>query len=388
MTVDVIIPTFRPDELFCLLLQRLREQTFAVHGVIILNTDRDLWEEACKLHPIRERLRELPFPHTLVHVAREKFDHGATRERGVALSDADIVLFLTQDAVPADREMVGRLIAPFLAQEGGAGNAGSGWETGGGSPAEGVAGGNASGGSPAESTASGNASGGSPAKSAAGWDADGGSSADGGAGASGSATIAVSYARQIPRPGCGEIERYTRAFNYPAEPRVKTRADIGKLGIKTYFCSDVCAAYRRDLFWELGGFESPAIFNEDMFFVAGAISRGYAVAYAAGARVIHSHDYTMGQQFRRNFDLAVSQADHPEIFAGVSSVSEGKRLVLGTMLHLIRAGKPLLIWKLFWQSAAKYAGYAVGKRYRKMGRKAILRCTANPYYWHRVWRGG
>lgn len=37
------------------------------------------------------------------------------------------------------------------------------------------------------------------------------------------------------------------------------------MGIKTFFCSDVCAAYRVDLFHKLGGFESPVIFNEDMF---------------------------------------------------------------------------------------------------------------------------
>ena len=30
--------------------------------------------------------------------------------------------------------------------------------------------------------------------------------------------------------------------------------------------------------------------------------------------MIHSHQYTNWQQLRRNFDLGVSQADHPEVY--------------------------------------------------------------------------
>ena len=122
---------------------------------------------------------------------------------------------------------------------------------------------------------------------------------------------------------CHIVEQYTRQFNYPEQSCVKTKADIPTLGIKTFFCSDVCAAYRRDLFEELGGFESPVIFNEDMFFAANAIEHGYGVAYAADAKVVHSHNYTMRQQFHRNFDLAVSQKQHPEIFEQVSSEAGG-----------------------------------------------------------------
>ena len=53
------------------------------------------------------------------------------------------------------------------------------------------------------------------------------------------------------------------------------------------------------------------------------INAGYKVAYVAEARVIHSHNYTGMQQFHRNFDMAVSQAEHPEVFEGIKSESEG-----------------------------------------------------------------
>jgi rhamnosyltransferase len=198
--------------------------------------------------------------------------------------------------------------------------------------------------------------------------------------------VAVAYARQLPREDCSVIEQYTRQFNYPEESRIKGSEDIPELGIKTFFCSDVCAAYRKDIFTQLGGFESPVIFNEDMFFAAHAIQEGYAVAYAAKAQVIHSHNYTVRQQFHRNFDLAVSQMQHPEIFEQISSEAEGMKLVKNTMKYLCSIGKPYLIWKLGWQCVGKYAGYLTGKRYRKLSRRQILRCTMNRNYWKHIWQ--
>jgi rhamnosyltransferase len=197
--------------------------------------------------------------------------------------------------------------------------------------------------------------------------------------------VAVAYARQLPREDCSVIERYTRQFNYPDSSRVKGKEDIPELGIKTFFCSDVCAAYRRDVFETLGGFESPVIFNEDMFFAARAIQEGYAVAYAADARVVHSHNYSVSQQFHRNFDLAVSQMMHPEIFEQISSEAEGMKLVKNTMKYLFHIGRPYLIWNLGWQCVGKYAGYLVGKRYKKLSRRQILRCTMNQNYWKHIW---
>ena len=157
------------------------------------------------------------------------------------------------------------------------------------------------------------------------------------------------------------------------------------MGIKTFFCSDVCAAYRVDLFHKLGGFESPVIFNEDMFFAAKAVFAGYYVKYEAEAKVIHSHNYTVRQQFHRNFDLAVSQTMHPEIFEQISSEAEGMKLVKSTMKYLCSIGKPYLIFELGIQCVGKYAGYRLGKRDKKLSRKQILKCTMSPEYWKRLW---
>lgn len=312
MTVDIIIPTYKPDETLCLLLQKLQEQTFVIHRVILLNTEQKLWEQSLLHYPIKEALENLPCDYRVIHIAKAEFDHGATRQLGAQSSDADFFIFMTQDAVPKDKFLVEKLLSPL--QEKGT-------------------------------------------------------------------AAAVSYARQLAREDCRIAEKYTRKFNYPPESCLKTKEDIDRLGIKTFFCSDVCAAYRKDIFDALGGFEFPVIFNEDMFFAAKAIEHGYAVAYAADAKVIHSHNYSMMQQFRRNFDLAVSQKQHPEIFENISSEKEGIRLVKSTVRYLFRIKKPWLIFHFGTQCAGKYAGYFLGKRYEKLSRNVILKCTMNRDYW-------
>jgi len=193
--------------------------------------------------------------------------------------------------------------------------------------------------------------------------------------------VAVSYARQLPREDASMIETFTRRFNYPKKPRLKGKEDIPVLGIKTYACSNVCAMYRKSVYEELGGFVRHTIFNEDMIYAAGAVQAGFLVAYAADARVFHSHNYTGLQQFHRNFDLGVSQADHPEVFAEVASEGEGIRLVENTARYLLRQKKPWLLLALVWQSGWKYLGYWTGKHYKWFSKRQILRFTANKSYW-------
>lgn len=193
--------------------------------------------------------------------------------------------------------------------------------------------------------------------------------------------VAVSYGRQMAGKNSGEIERYTRKFNYPGKGCEKSAKDVEKLGIKAFFCSNVCAAYRRDIYDRLGGFVSRTIFNEDMIYAAGAIKAGYKIVYAADAKVVHCHNYTYRQQFRRNFDLGVSQADHPEVFAAVSSEGEGAALIRKTTVHLWKSGKKRLIPGLYISSCFKYAGYLLGKHYKGLPKCLVMKCTMSEEYW-------
>lgn len=196
-----------------------------------------------------------------------------------------------------------------------------------------------------------------------------------------SGDVAVAYGRQLPAANSDELEKISRAFNYPAVSRMKSMEDLDTLGIKTFFCSNVCAAYRRDIYQESGGFIRHTIFNEDMIYASGVVRAGYRIAYEAEACVIHSHHYTNLQQLRRNFDLGVSQADHPEVFADVPSESEGKKLVRETWRYLKKENRRRRFPGFCIQCGFKYTGYLLGKNYRKLPKSWVLAITTNREYW-------
>lgn len=76
----------------------------------------------------------------------------------------------------------------------------------------------------------------------------------------------------------------TRENNYPEESIVKTKKDEKKLGIKAYFCSDVCAMYRLDVYKKLWRICQKTIFNEDMIMAYKEMQAGFSVAYVAGCK--------------------------------------------------------------------------------------------------------
>lgn len=179
-----------------------------------MNTEKKFWDEFWKTR------EELNMENLEVHhISKAEFDHGGTRNQGVSYSEADVIVLMTDDAVPEDDHLIANLVKGFQRK-----------------------------------------------------------------GPNGEMVSSV-YARQLPAPDCRIVERYTRSFNYPEESRVKTKADLAALGIKTYFCSNVCCAYDRKIFEKQGGFIRHTIFNEDMIYAAGVIQAGYAIVYEADAKV-------------------------------------------------------------------------------------------------------
>lgn len=305
MKVDAVIPAYKPGHDLRELIEKLLDQTVGLGRIIIINTDREFFDEKEYLvAPVVE----------VVHITRHEFDHAGTRDMGLRMSDADYVLFMTMDAVPKDKYLVEKLLSGFGRAD----------------------------------------------------------------------NIAVSYARQLPKKDCNRIEQITREFNYPAQSRVQTSDDIEELGIKAYFCSDVCAMYDTSIYCSLGGFKAPAIFNEDMVYAAGALDAGYAVSYCADALVYHSHNYTGRQYYRRNFDLGVSQADHPEIFERFNVKGTGMQLVRKSLAQICRRGTPADIIRLVYYSGMKYLGFRKGKNYHKLSLKSCLKHTSDKEYWNRL----
>lgn len=186
--------------------------------------------------------------------------------------------------------------------------------------------------------------------------------------------IAVVYGRQLPREDATYMECLVRDYNYPAEGHVYESKDIPAHGIKTFFMSDVCALYRRDVYEKIGGFETDIKTNEDMFYAANAIGNGYAVGYAADAEVVHSHNFSLKEQYQRNFIQGYEIERHKKLLSAAngenaSQNSEGMKLVKDVTKKMISKGR-VFSWIHFgFDCCARYAGSYMGK---KKARKEVL----------------
>lgn len=197
------------------------------------------------------------------------------------------------------------------------------------------------------------------------------------------AGIAVTYGRQTAYPSARPLEKFIREFNYPLKSMKKSRDDVELLGVKTFFCSNACAAYRKSVFIELGGFLSNTIMNEDMEFVHRAVMKGYSVFYAAAATVYHSHDYSFSEQLKRYFDIGVFFANNPDIKAKSRNESEGFKYISEACRFIL--GKKVYIEFVYLvaDTLARFSGYRIGSRYRSLPVKVIKMLSMNKGYWNK-----
>lgn len=176
------------------------------------------------------------------------------------------------------------------------------------------------------------------------------------------ARVAISTGRQVPKSDATRFEQLVRGFNYPAESSVRSAADLPRCGIKTYFTSDVCCAYRGSAYEELGGFPESCNTSEDMFLAIRAIERGWSIAYAADAEVLHSHNLTPVQQYRRNLQVGYFLETQRGLLGGVSEAGEGARLVKSVSGRLLLEGRFGELAAFGVDCAARLLGNRAGKR--------------------------
>ena len=174
--------------------------------------------------------------------------------------------------------------------------------------------------------------------------------------------VIAAYGRQLPREDASPREKLVRGFNYPETSEVHTMADLPEKGIRTFFLSDVCAAYRRKEYEELGGFEKDVRTNEDMFFAARAIRAGYGIAYAAEAEVIHSHDFSFREQYDRNRLQGYEIARHAALLGNASASRTGMAMLKEVSGALLRQGRIGSIFGLVMDCGARYLGSRAGRK--------------------------
>lgn len=303
MKISVIIPTLNAEKYIGNLLMALMKQSVVPDEVIVIDSSsEDNTEDICVTF---DKVK-------FISIDRKDFDHGGTRAMAAELAVGDYILFMTQDALPADNYYIENIVKPLSKEK-----------------------------------------------------------------------IPMVSGRQCPREDARYTEKLTRYFNYPQKDFIRTQRDIPVCGIKTFFVSDVCSAYRRKEYEEVGGFPHPLPVGEDMIMAAKFIYAGYSIAYAANAKVIHSHNFSLKQQFRRNFDIGVYLSLYSEYFDGVTLNKEGAKMVKFVFGNLLKNNN--LVESIYYicECIVKLMGNKFGKRYKILPDFIIERCSMNKNYWEK-----
>jgi rhamnosyltransferase len=302
--ISVIIPTLNGGALFGELLMSLRKQTQAIAEIIVVDSHSD--DATCEV------ARE--FGATVLSIAREDFDHGATRTLAAKKASGELLLFFTQDAVPADLTLIENLAAPLLADS----------------------------------------------------------------------QVAISYGRQLPATGASLAATALRHFNYPTHSRTRSFADREKYGLKTAFVSNSCACYRKSCLAEVGYFPEDLLFGEDTCVAGKLLMQGFSIAYVADPGVFHSHNYSLGQELNRSFDIGVLHAiEHwlPDTFGRAEG--EGVKYIRFELGMIIKQRQFQLLPLFFCRNLMKFIGYKLGSKYDILPQWLRLRLTMNTHWWQR-----
>lgn len=103
--IAVIIPTYNPGYHAKEMIDALMNQSIEIYKVVIVDSSSndgstELWKNA---------------GFELITIKKADFDHGASRNLGAhAVMDCDVLVFMTQDAVPGDRKTLEQLVDPII----------------------------------------------------------------------------------------------------------------------------------------------------------------------------------------------------------------------------------------------------------------------------------
>lgn len=281
MRVSLIIPTMNAGADIETLLARMEKQSIRPDEIIIVDSQSD--DDTAARAARFDRVRVIP-------IERSTFDHGGTRDMAIRMSQGDILLLMTQDAIPVDERYVENLLAPFA-----------------------------------------------------------------------DARVAAVGGRQVPKQDATRQEQLVRAHNYPAESRIWDQSEIDRRGVRAFMISDCCAAYRRDAYLAVGGFDHPILTNEDMLMAQRLLEAGYKIGYCGNAAVYHSHNLTLRQQYRRNYIVGRTMKRYEERFCHVSEMGEGTKLAKAVLLQLLKEGRLISSFAFCLDCAARLLGNRMGR---------------------------
>lgn len=170
----------------------------------------------------------------------------------------------------------------------------------------------------------------------------------------------ATYSRQLTK--FNNIEKYTRESNYPERSRIKSKADINELGLKTFFFSDASSAVRTDVFKKLNGYDGKNLpINEDMYLAHKLITKGYSIGYQAESVVYHSHNFTLKELYNR-YKLTGKFFKENSYLDQYGTNSSGGSLAKYILKRAIQDKNIKVLIRYPFDMAARFIGLKVGKK--------------------------
>ncbi|MFX0067240.1 MAG: glycosyltransferase family 2 protein [Candidatus Hermodarchaeota archaeon] len=188
--------------------------------------------------------------------------------------------------------------------------------------------------------------------------------------------VAASYARQLPNSTTNPVERFFLFKTYSATPKIHTRKDLYKQSPENFvLLSTVSAAVKRDI-WEKFRFHDKVIMSEDQELAVRLLESGYKIAYQPESEVMHSHNYSIWNLFRRYFDSGWSMVKVVKL-RGSSILKSLKYPIILITETLDYIGASVINNRVYWAFYAllcnltKALGFALGTRQKYMPKSLI-----------------
>ena len=193
-------------------------------------------------------------------------------------------------------------------------------------------------------------------------------------------SVGCAYGKQIPHKDAEIFAKIAREFNYGDKSYIRSVFERDKYGIKTAFISNSFAAYRKIAMQDVGGFPTKTILSEDMYVAAKMLLQGWKVAYQAEAKVFHSHNYTVIQEFKRYFDIGVFHARERWIQNQFGNAE-------GTGIKFVKYEinklkySPLYLTEMIVRDSMKLLGYKLGIREKYLPKAIKGKVSMNKKFW-------
>lgn len=189
--------------------------------------------------------------------------------------------------------------------------------------------------------------------------------------------VAAVFGRQIPRPDCQAVFAcdYDRCFG-PKRETAKW----------DHFFSMVSSGLRKDI-WSKRGFLEKMQYSEDDEYTRWCRAQGYKVVYCEDSVVMHSHNYTPAQAYKRIYGearaLAAVWTGRPDEINWLHTVAFGwlndARRDLGFCARRGRLGEWPHALRIRWQQRkAKLAGFRDGWKFYRADKTGLHPAVNQP----------